>query len=283
VTTPQEITMNNQPILIIGSTGKTGRRIARKLADLGYPVRHGSRRSATPFDWEQPDTWPAALAGVQAVYISYFPDLAYPGAERHIAALTQAAAAAGVQRLVLLSGRGEYHAQRCEAIVRDCGLEYTLVRAAWFAQNFSEGYLREPALAGTVALPAGDVREPIVDVDDIVDVAVAALTADGHNGQLYEVTGPRLLSFAEIADALSAAMGATVRYQPISLEAFHAEMQGIGGDLIADVFTGICRETLDGRNARLGDGVQRALGRQPRDFVDFCRATAASGAWETAA
>lgn len=275
--------MQNDAILVIGSTGKTGRRIAQKLSARGHAVRHGSRRSPTPFDWEKPDTWPAALAGVQAAYISYFPDLAYPGAAQKIEALTKFAAAAGVKRLVLLSGRGEHHAQRCEEIVRQSGLEYTLVRAAWFAQNFSEGYLREPALAGVVALPAADIREPIVDADDIADVAVAALTEDGHAGQLYEVTGPRLLSFAETAALLSTAVGRPVRYQPISFDDFHASMKIIGGDLIADVLTGICRETLDGRNASVGDGVQRALGRAPRDFADFCDEAALAGAWKEAA
>ena len=275
--------MQNQTILVIGSTGKTGSRVAAKLADLGHTVRHGSRRSSTPFDWENPEAWHAALAGVQAVYITYFPDMAYPGAEESIEALTKIAADVGVNRLVLLSGRGEYHAQRCEDIVRHSGLEYTLVRAAWFAQNFSEGYLREPALAGVVALPAGEVREPIIDVDDIADVAVAALTEHGHSGQLYEVTGPRLMSFDEIARSLSISIGSSVRYQTITLEAFHAEMTKIGGELIADVLTGVCRETLDGRNEWLGDGVQRALGRQPRDFVDFCQAAAAAGVWNQAA
>jgi uncharacterized protein YbjT (DUF2867 family) len=275
--------MKNQTILVIGSTGKTGSRVAAKLADLGHSVRHGSRRSSTPFDWEKPATWPAALAGVKAVYITYFPDMAFPGAEDKIEALTKLAADAGVHRLVLLSGRGEYHAQRCEEIVRNSGLEYTLVRAAWFAQNFSEGYLREPALAGVVALPAGNIREPIIDVDDIADVAVAALTEEGHNEQLYEVTGPRLMSFDEIASVLSVATGLSVRYQSITLEVFHAEMKQVGGELIADVLTGVCQETLDGRNEWVGDGVQRALGRDPRDFVDFCKAAAASGVWNEAA
>jgi uncharacterized protein YbjT (DUF2867 family) len=275
--------MKNQTILVIGSTGKTGSRVAAKLADLGHSVRHGSRRSSTPFDWEKPATWPAALAGVQAIYITYFPDMAFPGAEENIEALTKLAADAGVRRLVLLSGRSEYHAQRCEEIVRNSGLEYTLVRAAWFAQNFSEGYLREPALAGVVALPAGNIREPIIDVDDIADVAVAALTKQGHNEQLYEVTGPRLMSFDEIASALSVAMGSSVHYQSITLEAFHAEMKTIGGELIADVLKGVCRETLDGRNEWVGDGIQRALGREPRDFVEFCQAAAAAGAWDQAA
>ena len=158
--------------------------------------------------------------------------------------------------------------------MRNSGLENTLVRAAWSAQNFSEGYLREPALSGVVARPAASIREPIIDVDDIADVAVAALIVKGHNGQLYEVTGPRLMSFDEIASALSVAMGSSVHYQAITLEAFHAKMKTIGGELIADVLKVVCHETLDGRNEWVGDGFQPALGRQPREFVDSCQATA---------
>lgn len=273
----------HSPILVIGATGKTGSRIVKSLAALGYPVRPGSRNSAVPFDWDRPQTWPAALAGVEAAYVSYFPDLAFPGASEKIEALTKAAGAAGVRKLVLLSGRGEVHARHCEDIVRHCGLDFTLVRAAWFAQNFSEGYLRAPVLDGMVALPAGDVKEPIADVEDIADVAVAALTDGRHNGELYEITGPRLLSFAEAAAEISAAAGYSVRYQPITLEQFHNAMLGIGGQVVADVFTEICREILDGRNASLTDGVQRALGRQPRDFAEFCRSSAAAGVWKKVA
>ena len=275
--------MNTAPILVIGSTGKTGSRIVRSLTEKGFPVREGSRNSAIPFDWEKPETWAPALSGVKAAYVSYFPDLAFPGAAAKIEALTKAAKAAGVRKLVLLSGRGEAHARHCEEIVRNSGLDFTLVRAAWFAQNFSEGYLQAPVLDGVVALPAGDIKEPIADVDDIADVAVAALTDDRHNGELYEITGPRLLTFAEAAAEISAAAGFPVRYMPITLDEFHAGMLEIGGPVIADVFTEICRETLDGHNAYLTDGVQRALGRAPRDFTDFCRDAAASGAWKKAA
>ena len=262
---------------------KTGRRIVSSLTEKGFPVREGSRNSAVPFDWDRPETWAAALAGVKAAYVSYFPDLAFPGAAEKIEALTEAARAAGIRKLVLLSGRGEAQAEKCEQIIRNSGLDFTLVRAAWFAQNFSEGYLQAPVLDGVVALPAGDIKEPIADVDDIADVAVAALTDDRHNGELYEITGPRLLSFAEAAAEISAAAGIPVQYMPITLEQFHAGMLEIGGPLIADVFTEICRETLDGHNAYLTDGVQRALGRAPRDFAEFCRAAAASGAWKKAA
>ncbi len=275
--------MQTDPILVIGANGKTGSRIAARLAALGHAVRPGTRGADIPFDWDDASTWAPALDGVSAAYVSYFPDLAFPGAAEKIEALSALAKKMGTPRLVLLSGRGETQAERCEAIIRDSGVDYTLVRCAWFAQNFSEGYLRDPVMDGVLAIPAGDVREPIVDVDDIADVAVAALTEDRHSGELYEVTGPRLLHFSEAAAELAAASGRPVRYMPITREEFHAAMTGIGGTFIADVFTHVVDEALDGRNEWLGDGVQRALGRAPRDFTEYCRDAAAAGAWRAAA
>ena len=275
--------MISQPILVIGATGKTGARVAARLEAEGHTVRHGSRQAAIPFDWEQPATWAPALRGVAKAYVTYFPDLAFPGAVERLQAFTQVAAASGLEHVVLLSGRGEHHARLGEDVVRASGIDFTIVRAAWFAQNFSEGYLREPILAGVLPMPGGDIREPIIDIDDIADVVVAALTGEGHRGQLYEVTGPRLLSFAEMADALSRATGRRIRHVPISFDEFHANVAAAGGSFVADVFTAIARETLDGRNAHLADGVQRALGRQPRGFADFARAAAAWGVWTDAA
>ncbi len=275
--------MTQQTILVLGATGKTGSRIVTRLEDRGHAVRRGSRNSKTPFDWEKPQTWPAILDGVSAAYISYFPDIAFPGAVEQVAAFTALAREKGLQRLVLLTGRGEFHAERAEGVVRNSGVPFTIVRAAWFAQNYSEGALLEPVMAGVLPMPAGDVREPIIDVDDIADVAVAALTEEGHTGELYEVTGPRLMTFAEMAAELSRAMGRTVQYVPISFEDFHAEIINASGEMIADVITDIARETLDGRNANTADGVQRALGRAPRDFSDFADEAAKSGAWAQAA
>lgn len=275
--------MQKRPILVIGATGKTGRRVASLLESAGHAARRSSRQSRHPFDWENQSTWAPALAAVSAAYITFFPDLAFPGAPEKIKALTLAAKAVGVDRLVLLSGRGEAHAQTCEGIVRDSGLDYTLVRASWFAQNFSEGYLHGPVMEGVLAMPAGNVAEPFVDIDDIADVVVAALTDPRHSRKEYDVTGPRLLTFHQVAEELGQATGRSVRYQPISLNQFHAAMTVIGGSVVADVFTNVCRETLDGRNAMLGDGVQRALGRPARDFADFCAAAAASGTWTRAA
>jgi uncharacterized protein YbjT (DUF2867 family) len=251
--------MQQSPILVIGSTGKIGRRIVQQLSQRGLPVRGGSRRSEPPFDWDNPETWPEALSGAEVAYVSYSPDLAFPGAPAKIEALTECAAQAGVKRLVLLSGRNEAKAQLCEGIVRESGLDFTLVRASWFSQNFNEGALLGPVLEGMVALPAGDVREPFVDADDIADVAVAALTDERHAGQLYELTGPRLLTFAEAAAEISAAAGREVQYAAISFDAFRDAMTGAVGPELADMFTELCREVFDGRNASLGDGVCRFL------------------------
>jgi len=275
--------MQTKPILVIGATGKTGRRVAAKLEAKGVPVRRGSRSSATPFDWEAPETWGPALNGVRSAYVTYFPDLAFPGAVEKLDSLCETAKDCGVDHLVLLSGRGEHHARLGEDVVRNSGVDFTIVRAAWFAQNYSEGYLRDPILAGVLPMPGGDVAEPIIDIDDIADVAVAALTEDGHRGELYEVTGPRLMNFAAMAAELSVATGRPIQHIPISFEEFHANIAQAGGEFVADVFTAIARETLDGHNAHVTDGVQRALGRPPRDFADFARAAARSGTWPIAA
>jgi uncharacterized protein YbjT (DUF2867 family) len=275
--------MQTRPILVIGATGKTGRRVATKLEADGVPVRRGSRNSATPFDWEAPETWTPALIGVRSAYVTYFPDLAFPGAVEKLESLCETAKDANVEHLVLLSGRGEHHARQGEAVVRNSGLDFTIVRAAWFAQNYSEGYLRDSILAGVLPMPGGDVAEPIIDIDDIADVAVSVLTKDGHKGELYEVTGPRLMTFADMAQELGRAIGRPIRHVPISFEDFRANIAKAGGEFVADVFTAIARETLEGRNAQLTDGVQRALGRPPRDFADFATSAAQAGSWPVSA
>lgn len=275
--------MTNQPVLIVGATGKTGSRVAAKLEEKGVAVRRGSRSSETPFDWEAPETWRPVLDGVSSAYVTYFPDLAFPGAVEKLEAFCKVARQAGLQHIVLLSGRGEHHARLGEEVVRNSGIDFTIVRAAWFAQNFSEGYLRDPILAGVLPMPGGDTPEPIIDIDDIADVVVAVLTEEGQKGELYEVTGPRLMTFAEMAAVLSQATGRPIRHIPITFEDFHANIAEAGGDFVADVFTAIARETLDGRNAHLTDGVERALGHKPRDFEDFAKAAASRGVWSEAA
>ena len=270
--------MNTNTILVIGSTGKTGKRVATRLTDLGIDVRHGSRSSATPFDWDQPSTWAPALHGATAAYVTYSPDLAVPGSVDAITELVALARVAGVRRLVLLSGRGEEEAKRAEDVVRASGLEWTIVRAEWFAQNFSEGDFADDVAAGVVALPVGDVLEPFVDADDIADVVVAALTEDRHVGQTYELTGPRLLTFADAVSEI--ATGRELRFEPVSMDDYAATLTEyqVPPDVIA-LLGYLFTTVLDGRNAELADGVQRALGREPRDFADFASQAAATGVW----
>ena len=273
--------MQNQlPILVIAASGKTGRRVAARLEAMGRAVRRASRSGSTPLDWDDPKTWAPALEGVESAYIVYSPDLAVPAAPAAITALTELAKDLGVRKLVLLSGRGEDEAQRCERIVQGSGLEWTVVRASWFAQNFDEGAFQPLVQSGEIALPAGDVREPFIDVDDIADVVVAALTEDGHAGQVYEVTGPRLMTFAEAVAELATAAGRDLRYVTISSQAFQAGLSqaGVPSDAI-ELLDYLFTTVLDGRNAQVADGVQRALGRPARDFRDYARAAAASGAW----
>jgi uncharacterized protein YbjT (DUF2867 family) len=267
-------------ILVLGATGKTGRRVVERLQARGVPTRAGSRSAQPPFDWQDPDTWAPALQGAAAVYVTYFPDLAMPGAPEAVGKLARLAADAGVERLVLLSGRGEEEAQRSEEAVKAAGIDWTILRSSWFNQNFSEGFLLEAVLEGVVALPVGGMREPFADADDIADVAVAALTEDGHIGQLYEITGPRLMTFADAVAAIAQATGRDVRFETVPMQGFADELarQGVSADeawLVEYLFG----EVLDGRNESVGDGVQRALGREPRDFSDYVRATTPAGAW----
>ena len=273
-----------QLTLVIGGTGKTGARVAERLTAMGRKVRIGSRSSAPAFDWDREATWEAALEGVSSIYITYSPDLAMPGATDAIKALVWRARLQGVTRLVLLSGRGETEAQACEEVVQESGLEWTIVRASWFNQNFSEGAFIEMVRNGTITLPAGDTPEPFVDTDDIADVAVAALTEDRHIGEVYEVTGPRLMTLADVAADLSAATGRSIDFVDVPHEAFVDSLAGSGApDDVVWMLDYLFSTVLDGRNAYLTDGVERALGRKPRDFADYARQVAATGAWRRAA
>ena len=269
-----------KPTLVLGGTGKTGRRVVERLEARGLPVRVGSRSGEPPFDWEDRATWAPALDGVASVYLTYYPDLAVPGAVEAAASFAELAVRSGVPRLALLSGRGEPEAERAEHAVRDTGAELTILRSTWFMQNFSEDYMLEHVLSGEIRLPRGDVPTPFLDADDIADVAVAALTDDRHIGELYELTGPRSLTLADVAAEIAKAAGREVRYVPVTLEEHAAEAaeHGVPPEFV-ELLTYVFDEVVDGRNANTTDGVQRALGREPRDFGDYARRTAATGVW----
>ena len=271
-----------KPILVLGGTGKTGRRVVERLTARGIPTRVGARSGEPPFDWDDRDTWAPALHGVGSVYVSHYLD-ALPGSAEIIGSFAELAVANGILRLVHLSGRGEAEAERAEEAVRNSGAEATTLRSTWFSQNFSESYFLDGLLAGELALPVVTTLEPFVDADDIADVAVAALTDDGHVGEVYELTGPRLLTFSDAVGEIAQATGREIRYVPVSIEDFAAALdeQSVPDEWIR-LLVYLFQEVLDGRNAHLADGVQRALGREPRDFADYARDVATTGVWTPA-
>lgn len=268
--------------LVLGATGKTGSRVAALLTARGEPVRTGSRTADPPFDWNDRGTWEPVLDGVSAVYVAFAPDLAVPGAVETVEAFTKTASAAGVRRLVLLSGRGEPEAQAAEQRVLTVdGLDATVVRASWFAQNFSESFLLDAVQSGVVALPVDPaVREPFIDADDIAAVAVAALTEPGHAGRIHEVTGPRAMTLGEAVAEVAASSGRELTFAPVSVADYTSALVAAGLDdelvtFLAYLFT----EVMDGSNAGTTDGVQQVLGRPAGDFADYARRTAATGVW----
>ena len=266
--------------LVTGGTGKIGRRVAAKLSALDIPHRAVSRSSLPAFDWHEPDGWDEALNGVSTAYISFAPDLAIPGTQPIIRAFVDRAVAAGVSHLVLLSGRGEAEAQACEEIVKASGVDWTIVRAGWFMQNFSEGEFADLVRQGAITLPAGNIPEPFIDVNDIADVVVAAVTESGHEGELYEVTGPRLLTMYDVAAEISAASGREIAFVPVPKDAFADAITASGvPDEVAWLLNYLFETVLDGRNAYVADGVERALGRKPADFRDFARRIAVRPTW----
>ncbi len=272
--------MKHSPILIIGKNGKTGARVNQRLQVLGHTTRAVSRSTNPSFDWENSETWRPAIEGTRAAYVTYYPDLAIPYALADIKAFVRVAADAGLEHIVLLSGRGEDGAQRAENVLKTSGLSWNIVRASWFAQNFSESFMLEGILAGELILPAGDTVEPFIDVDDIADVAVAALTRPELRNKLFEVTGPRALSFAQCIDEISEAIGHPVKYTRIPVDVFINALneQGAPEDLqwlLRELFTIV----FDGRNSNVMAGVEEALGRPATDFKDYLNKTIQSGVW----
>ena len=272
---------NQSKILVIGGTGKTGRKVVEGLTQLGHQVRVGSRSSEPGFDWNQPDTWAPALQGIEKVYISYYPDLAVPGAYDAIKGLVEVARQAGVKKAVLLSGKGEKEAERCEQIVAHSGLDYTLVRASWFSQNFSESFLLDPILAGYVSLPMAEVKIPFVDTGDIAQVAVQALLNEVHNGKTYELTGTRALTFEEAIQIIAAESGRNISFQPISLDAYNGMMKAAGvPDDYAWLIDYLFREVLTKeKNQEITADVEAVLGRKATDFKEYVQHTVQTGIW----
>ncbi|TGK49242.1 NmrA family transcriptional regulator [Leptospira kanakyensis] len=267
--------------LIIGSSGKTGSRILSKLKTAGYPVRLGSRKETPAFDWEKPELWETVIQGVDQVYISFQPDLAVPSSLSAIQTLVGVCQTNQVNRLVLLSGRGEPEAETCEQIVQNSGLEWTILRSSWFLQNFSEGMFLDQILEGRILLPKLTVKEPFVDLDDLADLAFESLVTDKHRNKVYELTGPELLSFQDVILKIAETTNQSIPIEELPLDDYITTLKGFG--LPEDalwLIDYLFRTVLDGRNESVVKDLELALGRKPKDFNTYVKETAKSGIWK---
>ena len=276
--------MKNEIIGVVGATGKTGIRVLNQLQQLGYTTR-GMSRGVTgdnncTFDWTDRSNWQAALEGLSSVYVTYFPDLAVPSAEDDIRAFVETAKASEIKHVVLLSGRGEEGAQRAEDVVKFSGLDWNIVRASWFMQNFSESFMHDGLKAGELVLPEPRATEPFIDVDDIADVAVAALTRHELRNQLLEITGPELLSFSDCVEKIASASHRDIGFTTLPVDTYltAARANGMPDDiawLINELFVNV----LDGRNESKTDTIERVLGRPAKRFDSYVKAGASGGVW----
>lgn len=257
------------PTLVLGATGKTGRRVAARLSGAGYPVRSASRSSAVFFDWHDESTWGPALDGAGGVY------LVPPEPGTRIGRFVDLVAASDVDRIVVLSARnpsqsGDDHLGEVEAAVTGSSTSWVILRPSWFAQNFDEGFFAAAVAGGTLRLPVGDGREPFIDADDIADVAVASLIDRRHEGHIYELSGPEPLTFAEAVAHLGTATERPLTFADTDAETFAVELRehGTPPEEIAS-FTRLFAAIRAGDNDYVSDGVLQALGRPPAPFASY--------------
>ncbi len=274
--------ITDRNILIVGAKGKTGSRVEARLNRAGITTLGVSRSTEPAFDWTNSSNWADLLDGVDAAYLTYHPDLSVPQAEGHIRLFCETAEQARVQHVVLLSGRGEEGAAQAEKALRESGIAWNIVQASWFAQNFSENFMLDSVLNGELVVPAGTSSEPFIDIDDLADVVVAAFMEPGLHNRLFEVTGPRCLSFAECAEEIAAATNRPLRLTEVPMAHYVSALTAQGvPDYLVDLLQTLFADLFDGRNAHTAPGVREALGRNATDFSEYARKTAAAGAWNT--
>jgi len=268
-------------ILVIGGTGKTGRRVVEQLQNKGIEPEIGSRQATPGFDWDDKNTWVEALNGIEKMYVTYYPDLAVPGAKEAIESLTFLAKELGVKKMVLLSGKGEIEAEACEKIVMDSGIDYTIVRASWFNQNWSESFFLEPILSGEVALPMSDVLIPFVDANDIAEVAATVLLDDTYNSEIIEVTGPELITFRDIVNIISKTSNRKLNFYDVTLEQYIDGMKQmqIPDDVVWLIEYLFSHVLTNPKNQRVVNDIERVLGRKAKTFSEYAQKTAETGIW----
>ncbi len=262
------------PILVTGATGRVGGAVIRALDGVA-PTRAAARDpvampGAVRFDFADPATHDAALEGVRAVFLMRPPAITSGAA---FEPFLDAVVRAGVRRIVVLSVKGAdrivvlpHHAMEKRVMARD--LDWTMLRPADFMQNLEDVHRDAIRERGEIAVPAGRGRSPFVDVEDVAAVAALALTRDGHARRGYPLTGPASIGFDRVAEALTAALGRTIRYRPVSVARFVLERRRAGVPLaLAAVMAALYTTQRLGLADGATDDVARLLGR-PATGID---------------
>ncbi|MGD0504905.1 MAG: NAD(P)H-binding protein [Steroidobacteraceae bacterium] len=273
---------SNNRILVTGATGKTGSRVAERLAASGAAVRRAARSGAdVHFDWSDLATFGPTLNGVSAVYlISPALRVDFAGV---VSRFLDKAEQVGVRHVTYLSAYGVEHVPpevALRAVELDLAsrkaLSHSILRPAWFMQNFSENFLRP--VNDEIVVPCGTGAEAFVSAEDIASVAVATLLNPArHAGRAYAPTGPEALTFEQASQHISTAVGRTITYRDIDREGWiNAMIQaGVPAEYGA-VLRALTETVAAGRGSRPNDDVLVATGTAPTRFEEFSAKTAAA-------
>ncbi|MFP3831593.1 NAD(P)H-binding protein [Chryseobacterium sp. SIMBA_028] len=270
----------NENILVIGGEGKNGRRVVEKFRNIGFSVFSTTRTKEEVktglvfFDWNDGSTYEPAVSNIDKVYIVH-PDTSVPDAYEQINLLMSCMEKKGVSKAVLLSGRGQESVRKCEGILINSPLKWTIIRSAWFNQNFSEGHFLHGIQSGSVTFMAGSAKEPFVDLDDLSDAVVECLLHEKYNGKIYEVTGDELFTFEEAVKTIGNRLGRDIKYHFLNKKEYSDLLKNIGlPHFVAEHMAVAFDEILDGRNENTGSGIQEILGRSPKKFKEFVKLNA---------
>lgn len=270
-------------VLVLGAGGTTGRRLVDQLNHQRLvTVRTAGRRDGLDvrFDWDDPGTWDAAVAGAQAVYV--VPPALRTDPSDQVSSFLDLAGRSGTTRAVLVSSLGvtfpgepaDSGRRRTERAVRESGLRWTIARPSGFMQNLSEGFLAGGVAQGTILSATANGRVPLVDAGDIAGVAAVALTTDTLQGRVAALTGPAALSFEEATAIISRRAGRPVAHRSIGGPALSDLLVGFG--LPADYVEMLVRDQLaiaEGHAASVSADVPGILGRAATGFEDFAATT----------
>jgi uncharacterized protein YbjT (DUF2867 family) len=268
-------------ILVFGVTGTTGGALAWELARQGESMRGVTRDpdrarkllgdlgiELVRADFSKPRALQGAMKGIERVYLV---SPAHPDQVKHQTTAIEAAKKAGVQHIVKLSvmGASEDSSVRLlreqreiEKVLEGSGVSWTVLRPQYFMQNTLR--FAEPiAKTGSFSVPMGEAAIAMIDVRDIASAAAAALTEDGHEGRVYELTGPEALTFMEVAEKLSSVLDRPVERKHM-LESGVPEWRVTGLIELVEDFG-------RGNGTKVTQTVRDVTGREPYTYEQFAR------------